>query len=87
MRKQFLITGTALMMAFSAPAFAQGHSGDSAGGQSDAHISAQGRANTNGPDATNRVFGRDRAAVRHTQHGVRHRTTSKTKHVKSIKHT
>jgi hypothetical protein len=34
------------------------------GGQSDAKVSAQGRANTNGPNAMDRDFGSDRAADR-----------------------
>jgi hypothetical protein len=34
------------------------------GGQSDAGISAQGRANTNGPNAADRDYGRDRAEDR-----------------------
>src|ERR1700741_4911473 len=39
-----------------------------AGGNSAAHMSATGRANTNGPNATHRVFGQDRAALRHQMH-------------------
>ena len=34
------------------------------GAQSNAHISTQGSLNTNGPNATDRDFGRDRAADR-----------------------
>jgi hypothetical protein len=34
------------------------------GGQSDTHVNAQGRVNSNGPNATDRDFGRDRAAER-----------------------
>jgi hypothetical protein len=87
MRKQILMTAAALLMAFCVPAFAQNQGGSrGTGGDSNAHISAQGRANTNGPDAANPAFGRDRAAARHRQHGLAHKTTSKTKHVKSIKH-
>jgi hypothetical protein len=44
-----------------------GHSGSKLspnGGQSASHISANGLANTNGPNATSRAFGKDRAAQR-----------------------
>ena len=43
-------------------AFAAGHG--NAGGSSGAHMSSQGRANTNGPNAADRDFGRDRAEDR-----------------------
>jgi hypothetical protein len=39
------------------------------GGRSSAHISAQGRANSNGPNADTRLFGTDRANARHGLHG------------------
>ena len=42
------------------------------GGNSAAHISAQGMANTNGPNAEVRLFGRDRAGVRMNQQGIDH---------------
>ena len=38
--------------------------GANAGGNSSAHISTQGRANTNGPNSTDRDFGLDRAKDR-----------------------
>ena len=56
MYKPLLIAGTALILAISAPAFAQG--------RSNSHMSDQGRANNNGPNATDRDFGRDRAEDR-----------------------
>ena len=39
------------------------------GGQSNSHISAQGRANSNGPNSADRDFGRDRASDRAHMHG------------------
>lgn len=44
------------------------------GGRSSTHMSAQGLANTNGPNATNRVFGRDRATLRHNRINARFST-------------
>lgn len=57
MYKHLLIAGTALILAAGTPALAKGHS--------DSHMSDQGRANNNGPNATDRQFGRDRAEQRH----------------------
>lgn len=76
------------MMAISVPAFAQGHrgggdAGTDAGGNSGTHLSDQGRANTNGPAAADRDFGRDRAADRANQQNIKHPKATKTKHAKS----
>jgi hypothetical protein len=46
------------------------------GGKSASHISARGLANTNGPNASTRLFGRDRAAARRGLHSSRHNSTS-----------
>lgn len=42
------------------------------GGMSSDHISAQGAANTNGPDATDRDYGRARAQQRMSAQGLAH---------------
>ena len=42
------------------------------GGRSSSHISAQGSANSNGPNAVNRNFGRDRALLRMNASGFAH---------------
>lgn len=42
------------------------------GGNSSSHISASGSLNTNGPDATTRTFGRNRAKARETLRDARH---------------
>jgi hypothetical protein len=46
--------------------------GAEAGGSSATHMSAEGRANTNGPTATDRDFGRDRAEDRTSQRRLAH---------------
>lgn len=50
---------------------AKGSSGAS-GGRSQSHISSQGLANTNGPDSTDRDFGRDRSSDRMSASGLAH---------------
>jgi hypothetical protein len=40
------------------------------GGQSDEHISDQGRANSNGPNAVDRQFGQDRSDLRRDEHAL-----------------
>ena len=47
-----------------------GHGGP--GGNSANHMSAQGMANTNGPNASNRAFGTDRANQRASAQGLAH---------------
>ena len=47
-----------------------GHGGP--GGNSANHMSAQGMANTNGPNASNRAFGTDRASQRASAQGLAH---------------
>jgi hypothetical protein len=47
-----------------------GHGGP--GGNSASHMSAQGMANTNGPNAANRAFGTDRASQRASAQGMAH---------------
>lgn len=62
------------------PAFA-GHGGGHGGpgGNSASHMSAQGMANTNGPNAANRAYGTDRANQRASAQGLAHgRGLSKT---------
>lgn len=58
-----------------APALA-GHGGGGGhggfGGNSAGHISSQGMANTNGPNAANRAFGTDRASQRASDQGLAH---------------
>ncbi|MBI3516076.1 MAG: hypothetical protein HY060_18745 [Proteobacteria bacterium] len=49
-----------------------GSSAGGFGGSSSGHISEQGRANTNGPNAADRDFGRDRAADRSDRQADRH---------------
>ena len=44
------------------------------GGNSSTHISTQGAANTNGPNAVDRDFGKDRAEDRANAHGLKHLT-------------
>ena len=41
------------------------------GGMSSSHISAQGAANTNGPNADARLFGTERADQRHSMHSTK----------------
>ena len=43
-----------------------------AGGNSANHMSAQGMANTNGPNAANRAYGADRANQRASAQGLAH---------------
>jgi len=45
------------------------------GGRSGSHISAQGSANSNGPNAVDRKFGRDRALLRMNASGIAHAHT------------
>jgi hypothetical protein len=52
--------------------------GTSARGSIDPHISAEGTANTNGPTAADRDFGRDRAEDRASQQGLTHSNESTT---------
>jgi hypothetical protein len=47
-----------------------GHGG--AGGNSASHMSAQGMAHTNGPNAADRDFGTDRASDRASAQGLAH---------------
>ena len=47
-----------------------GHGGP--GGNSANHMSAQGMANTNGPNAANRAYGTDRANQRASAQGLAH---------------
>ena len=46
------------------------------GGLSDSHISAQGSANTNGPNASDRDTGLDRAQDRMSDQGLKHSKAS-----------
>jgi hypothetical protein len=56
-----------------------GHGGP--GGNSANHMSAQGMANTNGPNAANRAYGTDRASQRASAQGLAHgKGLSKTHH-------
>jgi hypothetical protein len=48
------------------------------GGRSSSHISAQGSANSNGPNAVDRKFGRDRALLRMNASGIAHAHASDT---------
>lgn len=48
------------------------HADGMMGGESDSHMSAQGRANSNGWNADERFFGSDRADLRHTTNAARH---------------
>ena len=94
MHKRILIIGTVLVLTFGAPVLAEargagaggvgvglatgaGHS--SPGGESDLNISAQGRANTNGPNALDRDFGRDRAEDRGSQLAQNHKLARKSR--------
>ena len=61
-----------------------GNNHGNAGGQSALHMSAQGLANTNGPNATNRQFGRDRAAQRHAMHNINEETTTRGLNAKAL---
>ena len=65
------------------PAFA-GHGGGGhggPGGNSASHMSTQGMANTNGPNAANRAYGTDRANQRASAQGLAHgKGLSKTHH-------
>ena len=49
-----------------------GGSGTPAGGLSGSHVSPQGSTNTNGPNSTDRDFGRDRATDRANANGSGH---------------
>lgn len=73
--KTGLVIAGAVAIALCAPIAAQAHGGHGGGamsmgmhggfgGNSASHISANGMANTNGPNATTRVFGQDRANLR-----------------------
>jgi hypothetical protein len=62
------------------PGFAHGGGGGNgnSGGQSASHDSSQGSANTNGPNSTDRDFGRDRAEDRMSASGLAHAHAIKT---------
>jgi hypothetical protein len=62
-----------------------GPSRSSSSGQSDLSISAQGRANTNGPNATDRDLGRDRAEDRENQLAQNHKPVAKSRKHTSVK--
>lgn len=47
-----------------------------AGGNSASHISANGMANTNGPNATDQEFGTTRASLRHQKHATNANATT-----------
>ncbi len=49
-----------------------GHGVGGFGGNSAAHISSQGAANTNGPDSSDRDTGLDRAKDRMSKQGLKH---------------
>ncbi len=73
MRKNILNTtafavAALALVAFASPGFAQGR----AGGQSGTHMSTQGGANTNGPNATDRDKGKARAMDRKSTQGRSH---------------
>jgi hypothetical protein len=55
------------------------------GGQSDQNISAQGSANTNGPNAADRDLGRDRAEDRRSQLAQNHKLAPKSRKPASSK--
>ncbi|WER49981.1 hypothetical protein CupriaWKF_23035 [Cupriavidus sp. WKF15] len=66
-RVQWMVAATmSLLCAASVSAYAKG---GNAGGSSATHISNQGMANTNGPDAADRDKGQARSADRAHQHG------------------
>jgi hypothetical protein len=54
------------------PALAAGHGNGGSGGNSAAHISSQGIANSNGPNAVDRQRGIERAGQRANAQGVAH---------------
>jgi len=57
----------------------------SSSGQSDLNISAQGRANTNGPNAEDRDLGRDRAEDRGNQLAQNHKLVARSRKHTSVK--
>ncbi|HEY2033399.1 MAG TPA: hypothetical protein VGH02_06890 [Rhizomicrobium sp.] len=85
--KSALLMAAALTLALPGAALAHGGAGGHGGmgmgatmggfgGNSASHISTNGAMNTNGPNATTRTFGTDRAATRHTATGASDTTST-----------
>ncbi|WP_202635555.1 hypothetical protein [Rugosibacter aromaticivorans] len=76
-KRIFVIATTVFLASTSVTTFARGgpggggHAG-SMGGMSPEHISSQGMQNTNGPDASDRDKGLERAEDRMSQEGLTH---------------
>jgi hypothetical protein len=101
MHNRIWIMGTVLVLVFSAPVLAEardaaggpgsvvsgsiGAGRSSSPGQSDLNISAQGRANTNGPNATDRDLGRDRAEDRENPLAQNHKLAAKSRKHTGVK--
>lgn len=91
MKNRLLIAAGALLIS-AAPALAQHGRGGGVGGigsmpdmsrvggNSFEHMSAEGRANTNGPNAPDRDRGADRASDRRSAEGLAHNNQDHTKH-------
>jgi hypothetical protein len=67
-----VLAGVLALSATSALAHGGGGGNGGAGGQSADHFSSHGLANTNGPNSTDRDFGRDRASDRMSASGLAH---------------
>jgi len=88
--KKLLVIAASLLASVSFTAFAAqgggkggggmagGMAGGTAGGMSSSHISSQGLANTNGPDAADRDKGQERAADRMSSEGLSHDKADRT---------
>lgn len=87
---RFLIVPAALLI-IAAPAMAQPGRGGGGGmgnmgGNSFGHMSTEGRANTNGPFATDRDRGAERANDRRSAEGLAHNNQAHGKHKHHHKH-
>jgi len=90
LKARFLIAAGALLIG-TTPALAQHGRGGGmgampdmsrAGGNSFSHMSSEGRANTNGPNAIDRDRGAERANDRRSAEGLAHNNQAHTKHAR-----
>lgn len=72
MRRKIIMALATIVLLGAAPCFvfARNNGGGNAGGMSSSHMSAQGMANTNGPNSTDRDKGLERAEDRMSTKGL-----------------
>lgn len=75
-----LLLASAIASSYGAAAFARGGGGAPAGGVSSDHMSTQGQSSTNGPNATDRDKGLDRAEDRMSDQGIAHENATNQQH-------